>query len=353
MHSECRRGELGALALGQLGKEGLAALRAADPEASGCRGRIDWSPDPAEAYAWPQVLPPQPAAWVAAARDAWVHGGNVYSCRWALHGGGCMQEFTEFPAHPRTARQVVALCDSWCSGYFHFVHEHLPRVALVLDELRRSPDTLVTVPSARFASEYLVGLLGLREEQLVRQTWRGGAANGGDVLAARVLLPMPQPCGAAFLAPVLLLRRAVFAALGLSHTAERPAPTLLVAARRRGRTAANWGAVVERLCAGLRCARFGNASAPVAEQVRLFNSVGAVFGPHGANLANLIWMKHGSGLVEVVSRREGNMCYYVAATRLGIRHHFLLHSGEKDDGNYTVAFSEAYRLVRAALRMPR
>ena len=48
-------------------------------------------------------------------------------------------------------------------------------------------------------------------------------------------------------------------------------------------------------------------------------------------------------------RRESNLCYYVAASRLGIAHALVLHRGEKDDGNYTVDAGELAAALRRVL----
>ena len=44
------------------------------------------------------------------------------------------------------------------------------------------------------------------------------------------------------------------------------------------------------------------------EQVKLFNRADMVIGPHGANLANIMWMRHGAAVVEFMSFKYGVFC---------------------------------------------
>eukprot|EP01065_Artemidia_motanka_P014285 TRINITY_DN18244_c0_g5_i1.p1 TRINITY_DN18244_c0_g5~~TRINITY_DN18244_c0_g5_i1.p1 ORF type:complete len:551 (+),score=84.87 TRINITY_DN18244_c0_g5_i1:97-1749(+) len=327
-----------------------------------CASNFKFSRSAASAVA-PQLIPAAAPPWVAAVPDAWTHSGNVMTCGWSYHGGGCRWEFSPFA--PQQHRPVVvAIGDSWSrTNYFHFLHEQLPRLALVLPLLLADRSASVVVPGGvPFIWEYLVDVVGLSPEQIIHTHWNAGRGQG-DVKADWVLLPQPQLCGNGFLPSVMLLRRTVLRRLALEEVAVRPAGgddvlTVLLAERRGSRMPQNWGEVRGMLadCCGVgRCDwGLGGAlplavrlswNASVAAQVRMFNAADVVVGPHGANLANVLWMRHGADVVELASHSSGNMAYYAAASRLGLRYRMVLHSGDP----YNVSLAELARhLVDAA-----
>ena len=76
-----------------------------------------------------------------------------------------------------------------------------------------------------------------------------------------------------------------------------------------------------------------------SHQVRLFHGADIVVGPHGANIANMMWMRHGTHVVEMASAKKGNMCYYSTAGRINVTHQLLLHNQGKDS-KYDVDYPE-------------
>eukprot|EP01062_Namystynia_karyoxenos_P012338 TRINITY_DN14434_c1_g2_i1.p1 TRINITY_DN14434_c1_g2~~TRINITY_DN14434_c1_g2_i1.p1 ORF type:complete len:626 (+),score=83.98 TRINITY_DN14434_c1_g2_i1:83-1879(+) len=351
--------------------------------------------DPREAAGPPQVLPPEPPPWAVVIPNAWAHDGEVYSCDWGYTAGACLWTRREF-AVTRRAAVAAAVCDGWCAGYFHFTHEHLPRLALLHSALTRDESALVAAPVwIRFVREYLVDVLGIARSRIVGQD--------KGVFARKMLYAQPQRCGQAFTVPLLLLRHIVFARLGLPWVlppaAARPPCTTLGGERcepcgagggwcaadgnasavcapwcsaspvflvllaergKRGRMPLNWEDAAEALrrpfpgvpwSDQLRVYRVA-PGLPVTHQVRLFNAAGLAVGPHGANLANVMWMRTGATAVEITSYHYGNMCYYTTAARIGVTWRFILHSGSKA-GNVTIDPEELRRHADDAVRRGR
>ena len=87
----------------------------------------------------------------------------------------------------------------------------------------------------------------------------------------------------------------------------------------------------------------------VAQQIRRFYHADVVVGPHGANLANMMFMRKGAHVLEMASRSKGNMCYYTTACRIGLVHHLLLHSKGKDEA-YTLEAADVIAHVDIALK---
>jgi hypothetical protein len=299
---------------------------------------------------YPQLSAPAPPMFYATFRNAHVVDGNVVTCRRAYTTGACMWGWRvhDHAKAPPRHRRVVALCDQWCTGYFHFTHEHLPRLALVHHLLLADPNgTKVTVPKNNpFVRAYLVDVLGVAPHQLLA---------GNAYAADTVVYPQPQRCGSIFTSTLLLLRRIVFGRLGLdTSTAARcrgPLPLVVLAERGKlHRMPRNYFAVMDEVRAAFRgrveFAATGKLG--VVEQIKLFNRAALVVGPHGANIANVMWMRHGAHLVEFMSYKYANMCYYGTAARLGVRFGAVFHGAGKA-GHYNASAAEIGRHIEAML----
>ena len=206
----------------------------------------------------PNYLPEQPVLWAALIPNAWVSQGNVYTCDYAFTTGACLWEMSQ----PRPVKKekasyarVAALCDSWCKGYFHFTHEHLPRLASIYQVLKDDPSVYITVPPNRgYVTSYLTDVLMLKADRLL---------GSGSVFAKEVIYPQPQTCGNMWTESLMLLRKIVFGLHGLTHTLPRKdnnggldgRPFVIVLAERAGgksgrsRMPTNYEEVKEQLVA--------------------------------------------------------------------------------------------------------
>jgi hypothetical protein len=318
-----------------------------------------------EKATYPQLAKPAPPAYVAEFNNgAFVTGGNVVTCSRGWTTGACMWDFRVYGPHnagdampvTHVHPRIVALCDYWCKGYFHFTHEHLPRLALVHHLLVADPTMKVTVPkSSGYIKQYLIDVLGYREDQLisVASTYYASQA---------AFYPQPQRCGSIFTQTLMMLRRIVFERLGhLPHTvcSGKPSatgavalPRVLWAERKKlSRMPRNYDDVraeVEATLGG-RVAFSDTAGLNVVEQIKAFNAADVVIGPHGANIANAMWMRHGSYLVEFVSYKYANMCYYGTAARMGVIFGAVFHGASKH-GHYNSTAAEVIQHIEEMLR---
>ena len=316
---------------------------------------------------YPQRTVPQPALYYAVFHNAWVSDGNVITCTKAFTTGACMWEFKEFPVvnaeKPEVA--IVAFCDHWCNGYFHFTHEHLPRVALVHHLLMSNSSVKITAPRrSPFVMQYLVDVLGIPDEQIIART-------GDAYFALEVIYPQPQRCGSIFSETLFLLRRIVFERLGLTKDAsgvqsehvafsnrtqhldweESTVPIVILAERKKlDRMPKNYKEVIQSVkdrFAGtvLFVSTIGMS---VVQQIRLFHKAMMVIGPHGANLANVMWMRHGAYVLEFISYKYANMCYYGTSARLGLHFGAIFHGAGKA-GAYNTTAEEIADHIQNAL----
>eukprot|EP01061_Rhynchopus_euleeides_P016482 TRINITY_DN27779_c0_g1_i1.p1 TRINITY_DN27779_c0_g1~~TRINITY_DN27779_c0_g1_i1.p1 ORF type:complete len:664 (+),score=193.00 TRINITY_DN27779_c0_g1_i1:34-1992(+) len=312
----------------------------------------------------PNYLQEQPALWAAQIPNAWVSSGNVYTCDYAFTTGACLWEMPQ--PHPvkadKNVARVAVLCDSWCRGYFHFTHEHLPRFASIYQMLKDDPSIYITAPSNRdFVRQYIVDVLGLSQNRLL---------GSGTVFAKEVLYPQPQMCGNMWTHSLILLRKIVFERHGLHHllpekrkgalAQEDPKPYtgkekfFVVLAERAGgksgksRMPTNYEEVKGRLLKHFPDVVFESSqNKSTLEQVKVFNQADMVIGPHGANLANIMWCRHGAAVIEFMSYKYGNLCYYATAQRLGLDFRFIMQPKTKG-GAYAIDFEEVVKHIEDA-----
>lgn len=302
----------------------------------------------------PQRLEPQPPPFVALFHNAVVSHGHVVSCDGnVLTAGGCLWDF-HLPAIASSKdvhREPVAisLCDEWCKGYYHFTHEHLPRVAVVHRLLMERNDTKLVLSHSPtgFQRQFLSDILGIPPAQIV---------HGKAVLGHTVVYPTPMRCGNTFTSMLYLMRRIVYDRMDLGE-----GPTLsdgsskirLLFAERKhlSRMPKNYPALKQRLMHEFESdvefdTTQGDTSA--RQQIEMFHKADIVVGPHGANIANMMWMRHGTHVIEMASRRKGNMCYYATASRINVTHHLVLHNKGKD-ASYELAYEYLQKHVALAV----
>eukprot|EP00756_Hemistasia_phaeocysticola_P054211 Hpha_TRINITY_DN30143_c0_g1::TRINITY_DN30143_c0_g1_i1::g.110704::m.110704 len=324
------------------------------------RWTVEWHRDPSEASSMPQVLPPQPPLWIALIRDAFVDQGYVLACDRVFERGGCIWNVHVAMA-PLVVERALVVCDNSCNGYFHFLQEHLPRIIPLLP-LLSDPRTKIIIPPQGnlalkpFVANFFLEVLNVSSEQIILET---------TVYAKWVYYTQPTPCGNIHTSALHLMRGEVFRRLGLRHVVDYPLRrnfVVLLAVRRStlgplaslARMPADWSetlALLHRYYGDrprVEIREF-DSKMSTADQIRQFHSADMVIGPHGANLANTLWLRHGATVLEFASKRYGNMCYFTTSSRLGLRHRFLLHQALKGSANYSASFEELHAHIEDAL----
>eukprot|EP00759_Apiculatamorpha_spiralis_P006844 PhF_6_TR14097/c0_g1_i1/m.22526 len=303
----------------------------------------------------PQLIPPQPPMYVGVIRNGFSMRGDAITCSHAvLSTGACLWETAsshDIPSESSSenSRQYEAgfvLCDTWCKGYFHWTHEHLPRLALMYSTLKKHKNIKIVLPmEAGFQKQYMVDVFGFPSDQLL--------TNVNTPHSFRVLYyPMPMKCGNMFSNVQYLLRSIVFKQLNLSCAA-RPQQRnkVIVMAERKGngRFPRNYNDLKKRLMAEFPDATYlFPYGKKIVEQIRMFNLADVIVGAHGANLANVMWSCPGTQLIEILSAKFGNLCYYSSASRVGVTHRIIFQNGTKD-GPYVTDYEELKRHLEESL----
>ena len=273
----------------------------------------------------------------------------------AYTAGGCLWEFSApkgVPSFSAVKNRVpigVVLCDSWCKGYYHFTHEHLPRLALVHELLTKRNDSYLVLSHTptQFQKDFLFDILGFHKSRV----------KVGTHVADVAVYPMPLRCGNTFTHVLYMIRDVVFDQMELDRNAKRNFAAdpdadsqvklrVLWAERRKGsRMASNFDDLKKKLVddfdsIAIFDTTVGEHHARV--QIAKFFHSDIVIGPHGANIANIMWMQEGTAVIEMASKAKANMCYYTTASRLNLTYHLMLHSNGKD-AKYTLEYSDLKR----------
>ena len=186
---------------------------------------------------------------------------------------------------------------------------------------------------------YLIDVLGIPADRII---W-------DKVIGRQVVFPMTQRCGNTAMGLVSLMRDMVFSRVAATGNTTDPRLLLVFAERAdTSRMPRNYNELKAKLLVDyadrLRFETFVREDIPT--QISAFHRADIVLGPHGANLANVVWMRKGAHLIEIMSHvgskkphLNGNMCYYNAASRVGVHHHLLLHATLKR-GVFTLSYDE-------------
>jgi hypothetical protein len=227
-----------------------------------------------------------------------------------------------FPPAPReVGGRLGVLATRGDSNYYHFLHDCLPRTA-VLDQCPEAGpvDRWYVARSTRFQRE-LMALWGIPDDQVV------DAAEVGHVRAEHLVVPG---------VPSMIERNPPWVAQLLRQRlcspslARVPGRHLYLSrgAARNNRAVENEADVLALLePLGFTCVDPGSLS--VAHQIRTFAEADVIVAAHGAALANLVFCSPGSAVVELFPAMSFVADYWKMASGVtGLEYRYLSGSGK-------------------------
>jgi hypothetical protein len=235
---------------------------------------------------------------------------------------------------PRKVRgRHASIISQWCSAYFHWVLDALPRIA-ILEQAGLGGLPLIVPSGLSSFQEVSLEMLDIGPDRLTRYE----SSLKPDVLV------WPAPAGPTGRPPTWALRwlRERFAA-GIAPKGRRLYISRSAAARRR---VVNEPALV----AALRAHEFEVVRAEelsFRDQVRLFAEAELVVAPHGAANTNLAFASQAT-LVEFFEPRYVNGCFYMLAGAAGHDYWYLMGALE-GESDIRVPIAETIETVERAL----
>lgn len=213
--------------------------------------------------------------------------------------------------HTRRVKEPVSMIGSRWTGYFHWMTDALPRLALIQKRFDLSSDIAffifpTGVPAAGI--EALQGL-GVKKSQLLP------VKPNERLMLDRLILPsLPGKTGRPPKWALSFLRKNL---LVENKTSDKKYSRRLYLARKSTRTIENRDEILPYLRRNGFQAVYPERYS-FFEQVSLFSNAEAVVGPHGSGFTNTIFCNPGTKLLELFSSRYVNPCYFHIARNLDL-----------------------------------
>jgi capsular polysaccharide biosynthesis protein len=214
---------------------------------------------------------------------------------------------------------TVAVATTYRSGiYYHWLLDTLPRLHL-LEKAGLAYDKIVLSPAAGYQRQS-IELLGIDRARLI-------TAADGHIEATRLLVPSlpgaithPPAWACQFL-------RESF----LPHAARDPTPPRVFVSRARTGTRR----ILNEDEIALMLGQYGFERVfledmPFPRQVRLFSRAEIIVSAHGSGLANILFCRPGTSVVEILGRNYVNTTYWGLSEQLGLVYYYLLGANKEN-----------------------
>jgi len=261
--------------------------------------------------------------------DAVVTGkGDVISDNFKLVLHTCRRDFTPrvssraatTPLHS----EIFVITQFWGYGYFHYMVEVLPRIALFVDFLKFNQQIRILSPLLRGRFVQLLGIIGIDSSRLV----------AGLNRAKVVYLPRSTRCGNPNVPEIQMLSQ-LYRNYITRTFPHQPRNKIVLIRRSRKRIFSNQieiEKVLQRAAAdyNLTYTMFKDNPVPsLNDSMMMFHSAVIIVGPHGAGLSNMLFSQPGTYVVEGVCQPpKVNMCYRVLTQLLGHHWHGILEDSQ-------------------------
>jgi capsular polysaccharide biosynthesis protein len=219
------------------------------------------------------------------------------------------------PAPVRLSGNWTSVISQWSNGFYHWLMDALPRLAR-LAEFPADTGVLVPPQLAPYQRDMLAwlnleGRYRCTEEQ--------------HIFVDNFYFSSPTAMTGCYdPAAVRFLREAFLAHADPLYDAPR---RFYVRRRTANRGIVNEHEVIE-FFSGQGWEIVDTAELSMAQQIRLFAGAEAICALHGAALANLVWARDGTRVLELVADTFINAVYENLAARVGVEHRFILCAGD-------------------------
>lgn len=231
-----------------------------------------------------------------------------------------------FGSPKKIKQKAVLLAVTGGNSFFHWLFEVLPKLKILEDANQKDINLLYILNGTHqnFQKETL-SLLGIKLEKVIN------LEESPTLFLENVLIPS-YPChyGTPSKAEILYLQRKLKSPFYKSLLKKKGRKRLFIKRRNGGRQLLYEDAIEQALQPfGFRAVE--PEKLPLHQQIALFDQAEVVIAPHGAGLANIIFCRPGTKILEIFSGDYVNLCYQHLAGNCGLNH-FAVHPWSKKDG---------------------
>ena len=222
---------------------------------------------------------------------------------------------------------VAVLVHPQQNGYFHWLFDVLPRLALI-EKSGLKPDYIYISQDLPFQRESL-SFLGNKYEIL--------NANHISAISAEYLLIPSAPSVSGVMCPWIcdFLRQNLDKATAKLTIDAREVPERIYISRKKAKHGKLTNEEeVQEFLEGHGFQTICTEDLSFLEQINLFQSAKVVVGTHGAGFSNLVFSSRDTQLVEIFSPDYLNVCYWTLCSQVGIRYSFVIGESSFTDSRY-------------------
>ena len=219
---------------------------------------------------------------------------------------------SDIPVHD----EVFVLTQIWSSFYYHWLIEALPRLIIYREFLLTYTHIKIHIGTSNSFAVSHFAMLGITERRII----------SGHARASLAYIPQGGGCGHAhFVSAPILSNFFVEHIHKINQTLQQNSIVLIQ--RSSSRRLIQHSELITILdgiakVRGYYLKVFSDSPLPpLTEAMAIFHSAVMVVGPHGAGLANLIYSRPATAVVEVLCSTELNLCYQDLSSVLGMRYH--------------------------------
>jgi Glycosyltransferase 61 len=274
-------------------------------------------------------------------RDAMINAdGDVQTQEFMMTNAGCgssnaIESNFMGPNHDI----VISIAQFWGYGYFHFVYENLVRLPLLLNITATFQQAMVQVVDLNsFTIEYIQSF-GVPHHRIFK----------GNAAARILIIPQPVLCGRPSSMLLRVLRQVVLQTIISNSTVMSPRGCRILVVNRVGsRRVSNHGDMFTAIQdQHPRCElAVHSGKEPLKTQFELFRKATTIIAPHGAGLSNMFISRPRTGVLEFLVINDLNLCYMIAAAKLGFSYWALAFPDSSKHGAMTANIPEVLATVK-------
>lgn len=249
-------------------------------------------------------------------------------------------------------KKMASVTQRYGNAYYHWMTEILPRITLLLGDLRSDPEIKLLISSHKYSYvEETLKTLGISENQYVY-------ANGKYIYATdKLLFPTPSFSGKSSREGIKRTRDILVSRFENTNVSIYNDRDKVVFIRRKHvsvRKINNFEDLIRSFVdvnpkLKNKIIVF-NGDEGLEKTIEIFRSARLVVGSHGAGLANVMFCCPGTKVIEFMPEKSINLCFWNLCNAAELDHWFILVPNKRWEDNYDVSIEDFVDTLDKALK---